>query len=190
MTKHIICNINNDIPIRIPSHPCVLVNRSILFNCRIEEDNHHLLESTAACNDKVTKLIMYFTINLVFTNYLDMIPNLTDSLPIIKDRTRYEQPLHLNLSTPHFDNSLRYRPTKLKDYMNNYINDEEIFDLQQRHATESDTFTFIKNILCQTHCKYLHVHFFYNFNNNNNASCLLILQTQTHQNNSRKLNIA
>ena len=27
--KHIICNINNDIPVRIPSHPYVLVNRSI-----------------------------------------------------------------------------------------------------------------------------------------------------------------
>ena len=40
--KHIICNINNDIPIRIPSHPYVLVNRSVLCNCRIEADNHHL----------------------------------------------------------------------------------------------------------------------------------------------------
>ena len=42
--KHLICNINNDIPIKIPSHPCVLVNRSILCNCRIEAGNHHLLE--------------------------------------------------------------------------------------------------------------------------------------------------
>ena len=31
--KHIIC-INNDIPVKIPSHPYVLVNRSILCNCR------------------------------------------------------------------------------------------------------------------------------------------------------------
>ena len=34
--KHIICNIRNDIPIKIPSHPYVLVNRSILCNCGIE----------------------------------------------------------------------------------------------------------------------------------------------------------
>ena len=34
--KHIICNINNNIPVKIPSHPYVLVNRSILCNCRIE----------------------------------------------------------------------------------------------------------------------------------------------------------
>ena len=143
--KHIICNINSDIPIRIPSHPYVLVYRSVLCKCRIEADNHHLLESIATCDNKVTKLIMYFTINLAFTNYLDMVPNLTDSVPIIKDRTRYEQTLPLNLSALHFDNSLRYRPTKLKDYINNYINDKEIFDLQQRHATESDTFTSNKN---------------------------------------------
>ena len=27
--KHIICNVNNDIPVKIPSHPYVLVNRSV-----------------------------------------------------------------------------------------------------------------------------------------------------------------
>ena len=139
-TLIIICNINNDIPIKIPSHPYVLVNRSILCNCRIEADNHHLLESIATCDNKNTKLVMYFTINLVFTSYLDMLPNMTDSLPIIKDRTRYEQPLPLHLSIPHFDNSQRHRPTKLKDFMTNYVNnDKEIFDLQQRHAIESHT---------------------------------------------------
>ena len=30
--KHIICNVNNDIPVKIPSNPYVLVNRSILCN--------------------------------------------------------------------------------------------------------------------------------------------------------------
>ena len=144
--KHIICNINNDIPIRIPSHPYVLVNRSVLCNCGIEADNHHLLESITTSDNKVTKLVMYVTIKLSFTNYLDMLPNLIDSLPIIKDRTRYEQPLPLNLSIPCFDNSLRHRPTTLKDFMNAYINnDKEIFDLQQRHAIESITFTSNKN---------------------------------------------
>ena len=41
--KHIICNINNDIPVRIPSHLYVLVNRSVLYNCGIEAENHFLL---------------------------------------------------------------------------------------------------------------------------------------------------
>ena len=138
--KHIICNINNDIPIKISSHPIVLVNRSVLCNCRIEADNHHLLESIATCDNKITELVVYFTINLVFTNYLDMLPNLANSLPIIKDRTQHEQPSPLNLSRPHFDSSLRRRLTKLKDFRNCYINnDKEIFDLQQRHAVESLT---------------------------------------------------
>ena len=30
--KHIICNVNNDIPVKIPSYPYVLVNRSVLCN--------------------------------------------------------------------------------------------------------------------------------------------------------------
>ena len=77
--KHITCNINNDIPIKILSHSYVLANRSILCNCGIEADNHHLLESIATCDNKITKLVMYFTINLAFTNYLDILPNMTDS---------------------------------------------------------------------------------------------------------------
>ena len=46
--KHIICNIDNDIPVKIPSHPYILVKRSVLCNCGIEADNHYLLESIAA----------------------------------------------------------------------------------------------------------------------------------------------
>ena len=38
--KHIICNINNDIPVRIPSHPYVLVNRSVLCICGIEAEKN------------------------------------------------------------------------------------------------------------------------------------------------------
>ena len=137
--KHIICNVNNDIPIKIPSHPYVLVNRSILCNCRIETDNHHLLESIATCDNKIPNLVMYFTINMAFTNYLDMLPNLTNSLPLIKDRTKYEQPLPLNLSIPDFDSSLKHTPTSLKHYMHVYANNKEIFDLKQRHVSSVES---------------------------------------------------
>ena len=143
--NHIICNDNNDIPIKIPSHPYVLVNRSVLCNYGIEANNHHSLESIATCDHKITKLVMYFTINLAFTNYLDMLPNLTDSLPLIEDRTRYEQPLPLNLSLSNFYSSLRHALTKLKDFMNDYIENKEIFDLQQRHAVESSSNKSNKN---------------------------------------------
>ena len=49
--KHIICTINNDIPIEIPSHPYILVNGSILCNCGIEAENNFPLEFLAACHD-------------------------------------------------------------------------------------------------------------------------------------------
>ena len=104
--KHIVCNINNDIPVKIPSHPYVLVDRSILCNCGLEADDHHLLKSLTACNSKHTKLTMYFSINLAFTNYLDKLPNLTEQSLLDRGRTNYEQilPIHLNVSC--FDNSL------------------------------------------------------------------------------------
>ena len=86
--KHIICNINNDIPIEIPSHPYVSVNRSILCNCRIEAESNFLLESLAACHDSNTKLIMYFTVNNAFTHYLNEF-NLTEELdvPILTNKS-------------------------------------------------------------------------------------------------------
>ena len=74
--KHIICKNKDDIPIKIPSHPYVLVNRSVLCNCGIEAENHFLLESLAACQDTNSKLIMYFTVNTAFVKYLDQFCNL------------------------------------------------------------------------------------------------------------------
>ena len=144
--KHIIYNINNDIPVKIPSHPYVLVNRSILCNCSIEVNNHCLLESIAACDKKFTKLTMYFTINLAFTNYLDMLPNLMKPLTLTRDRTHYEQPLPVYLNIPHYDNSLINRPSKLEEFVHNYLqstNNKEIFDLQKGHTTY--TFSPYKN---------------------------------------------
>ena len=121
--KHIICNINNDIPIRIPSHPYVLVNRSVLCNCSIEADNYYLLESLAACDNRNSKLTMYFTVNTAFTNYLDMFPNLADSLQfqLIGNRTTYEQTLPINLNISKFDTTLLNALINLKDFINSYV---------------------------------------------------------------------
>ena len=102
--------------LRFSSHPYVLVNTIILCNCGIEADNHHLLESIATCNRKITKLTMYFTINLAFTNYLNVLPNVTEPLNLIRDRTCHEQPLPIHLNIPHYDNSLTNRPSKLKEF--------------------------------------------------------------------------
>ena len=93
--KHIICNNNNDIPVKIPSHPYVLVNRSVLCNCGIEVENHFLLEPLAACQGTNSKITMYFTVNTAFVNYLDRFPNLTESLefPIIRNKTTFKDTL-------------------------------------------------------------------------------------------------
>ena len=144
--KHIICNIDNDIPVKIPSHPNVLVNRSILCNCGIEVDSHHLLESLAPCDNKLTKLTVYFTINLAFSKYLELMPNITDQLTINRGKTNFEQPLPVYLNSLHFDNSFSDRPGNLKEFIHNYIqstNNKEIFELQKRHTIH--TFSPYKN---------------------------------------------
>ena len=132
--KHIIYNVNNDIPVKIPSHPYVLINRSVLCNCKIEADNHYLLESLATCDNKANYLVMHFTINMAFTNYLNMLPILTIS-SLIRDRTTYEQPLPFNLTFPVFDSSLHGAPTNLKSFMHNYAKHKEIFDFEQKHVS-------------------------------------------------------
>ena len=113
--KHIIFNVNNDIAVKIPSQPYLLVNRSVLYNCGIEADNHYHLESIAACDNRNSKLIIYFTINTTLANYLNTFPNLTESFLLIRDRTTYEQSLPLNLSISGFDKSLIHADTNLKD---------------------------------------------------------------------------
>ena len=119
--KHIICNVNNDFPVKIPTHPYVLVNRSILCNCGIEADSHNLLESLATSDNKQSKLIMYFTINLAFSNYLELMPNMTEHQTLNRDKTLKEQPLPVYLNVSHYDISLSDRPTKLKEFIHNYI---------------------------------------------------------------------
>ena len=133
--KHILCNINNDIPVRIPSHPYILINRSVLCNCGIKADSHYLPESLAACDNINSRLIMYFRTNTAFANYLDMFPNLTESLevPIIKNRTTFKQILPVSLNISKFDNTLLTASTDLKEFVSSYSRNKEIFDSQQRY---------------------------------------------------------
>ena len=98
------------------------------------------MESITSCDKKITKLTMYFTINLAFTNYLAVLPNLTESLTLIRDRTYYEQPIPIHLKIPYYGNSLLNRLSSLKEFLDNYIHstdDKEIFDLQKRHTTHT-----------------------------------------------------
>ena len=100
--KHIICSINNDILIEIPSHPYVLVNRSVLCNCRIEAENNYLL-----------------------TEELE--------IPIFTNKCTLEITLPVFLNKTKFDESLISAPLTLKEYIAQYKQDKEIFDLKERH---------------------------------------------------------
>ena len=118
--KHIMCNINNDIPIKIPSHPYMLVNRSVLCNCGIKAENHYLLKSLAACQDTNSKLTMYITVNTAFINYLDKFPNLMESLefPIIRNKTTFDQTIPISLNISKFDPTLLAASNHLKEFTN------------------------------------------------------------------------
>ena len=61
-TKYVICNDNHNFPVKIPSHPCVLLKRSVLCNCAIEAENNFLLESIAACPGKLSAFTIYYTV--------------------------------------------------------------------------------------------------------------------------------
>ena len=133
--KHIICNINNDMPVRIPSHPYVLVNIIVLCNCGIEAENHFLLKSLAACKSTNSKWTMYFTVNTAFVNYLDKFPNLIESpeFLVIKNWTTFKQTLPISLNISKFNQALLTASSNLKEFINSYTNHKEIFDLQERH---------------------------------------------------------
>ena len=56
--KKIMCSYNNNVPINIPSHPYVLLNRSILCNCDVEADSNFLLELPSASTSQLQHAII------------------------------------------------------------------------------------------------------------------------------------
>ena len=66
-----VCMVNNDVPVNIPSYLYILPNTILLCNCDIEAENIFLLESLAVCHDSSSNLVMYFTVNMAFITYFD-----------------------------------------------------------------------------------------------------------------------
>ena len=85
--------------------------------------NHFLLESLAACHDVDSKLVMLFTVNTAFFNYLDSLDNITNSLrfPILLNRTTYKQTLPISLKFPEFNSELLTTPGTLKFLFTSFI---------------------------------------------------------------------
>ena len=118
MTKYVICNDNHNFPVKIPSHPYVLLRRSVLCNCPIEADNNFLWESIAACPGKHSALTMYYTANTAFMNYFDNLIEQSEmeklDVHIFKNWTT-EQVFLMALQSPEFDTKLLQTPNTLKD---------------------------------------------------------------------------
>ena len=118
--KRIICTYNNNIPVNIPSHPYMLLDRNILCNCDIEAENNFLLESLVACNEhEKPDLEMYFTVNLAFMDYLEQL-NETLTTPINRNWTNAKQPIPISLNSFPTNPKLMHALIMLKDFMEQY----------------------------------------------------------------------
>ena len=144
--QHVICNDNNNIPIKIPSHPYVLINRTVLCNCRIEVEDKFLLELTATCHVKQSDLVMYFTVNTAFMHYFD---NLTDTLDvhILQDWTRHEQVLSISLQTFDFNSKLLEAPKTVKDFVYQYKQKKEILAKHENQSNKISKHSFFNNYI-------------------------------------------
>ena len=67
--KRLICTKDFPMARPLPSHPYVLVNRSILCNCHLQTGLNYLLKSLSSC-DSGAHFTMYFTVNSAFQHFM------------------------------------------------------------------------------------------------------------------------
>ena len=131
--KRIVCSTHNNIPIEIPSHPYVLLNRMVFCNCIIEAESNFLLESIAACDPErdSVDLEMYFVANTAFLNYFDELINTLD-IPFFHNITRQEHILPISLESDDFDKELLSAPETLRELVKRYKQRKLSFDKQHK----------------------------------------------------------
>ena len=144
--KRIVCSTHNNIPIEIPSHPYVLLNRMVLCNCIIKAESNFLLECIAACDPERDDidLEMYFVANTAFLNYFDEFINTLD-IPAFHTITRQEHILPITLESDDFDEELLSAPKTLRELVEKYKQKRISFDKQ--HETldnEKGDYSFIR----------------------------------------------
>ena len=129
--KRIVCSTHNNIPIEIPSHPCVLLNRTVLCNCIIEAESNFLLESIAACDPERDNidLEIYFVANKAFLNYFDELISTLD-IPFFHNIMRQEHILPISLESDDFDEELLLAPKTLRELVKKYKQKRISFDKQ------------------------------------------------------------
>ena len=129
----------------------MLINRSVLCNCRIEAEDNFLLKLIATCPGKQSDLVMYFTVNTAFMHYFD---SLTDKLDvhILENWTIHEQVLPISLQTYGFYSKLLKAPKTLKDFVYQYKQKKHILHKHENNNKINkhsflDIFLFIAAIL-------------------------------------------
>ena len=127
-----ICSTHNNIPIEIPSHLYVLLNRMVLCNCTIEAESNFLLESIAACDPvgDSADLEVYFMANTAFLDYFDELINTLDN-PFSHNITRQEPILLISLESDDFDTELLTAPETLRELVKRYKQRKLSFDKQR-----------------------------------------------------------
>ena len=144
--KRIICTNNNNIPVNIPSHPYVLLDRNILCNCDIEAKSNFLLESLTACrHHEKPDSEMYFTVNLTFVDYLEEL-NETIEIPIERNWTNYRQTLPIFLESFQINSGLLQALKTLKDFVNQYQESKKM-NIQKQKNQNSSIKTFINSFV-------------------------------------------
>ena len=146
--KRIVCSTHNNIPIEIPSHPYVLLNRTVLCNCIIEVESNFLLESIAACDPERNDidLEMYFVANVAFLNYFNELISTLD-IPFFHNITRQEHVLPISLESNDFDEQLLSAPKTLRELVERYKQKKISFDKQHKtldNKKEEDSFIGIQ----------------------------------------------
>ena len=124
-TKYMICNDNQNFPIKIASHPFVSLKRAVLCNCAIEAENNFLLESIAMPAQQNNQLYLCI---IQITQHLCIILIVWYKIQkqkiwmyiFLKTQTTQEQVFPVSLQTFEFDTKLLKAPKTLKDLAQQY----------------------------------------------------------------------
>ena len=137
--KRIVCLTHNNIPIEIPSHLYVLLNRTILCNCIVEAENSFLLESIAACDPEGdgADLEMHFVANTAFYNYFEELINTLEAT-FLQNITTQEHNLPISLEPDDFDKELLAAPETLRELVENDKKKNLNFDKQHETLDKED----------------------------------------------------
>ena len=135
-------------PVSIPSHHYILLNRNILCNCDIEAENNFLLESLAACDEhSKPDLEMYFTVNLAFIDHLAQL-NVSLNTPINRNWTNVKQSIPISLDSFQINPKLMHAPIMLKDFIEQYRDNRMTVTKQENSKSKFQK--FINSFLVDT----------------------------------------